>query len=85
MLGIAAVVNGLSRDHKNYLAAGDYGFLIGDGKLSYGTENIIESYYSFNAFKNLFISPDYQFVIHPGYNKDRGVVHIIAIRFHYQL
>ncbi|WP_026260107.1 carbohydrate porin [Segetibacter koreensis] len=85
MFGIATVVNGLSGEHRNYLAAGGYGFLIGDGKLNYGTENIVESYYSFNAFKSLYISPDYQFVIHPGYNKDRGPVHIVAIRFHYQL
>lgn len=85
MFGIAMVVNGLSPDHINYLKAGGYGFLIGDGKLNYGTENIIESYYSFNVLANLFISPDYQFVIHPAYNKDRGPVHIAAIRFHYQL
>ena len=85
MIGIAAVVNGLSKDHRDYLSSGGYGFLIGDGRLNYGTENIIESYYSFNAIKNLFISPDYQFVIHPGYNKDRGPVHIVALRLHYQL
>jgi len=85
MWGIAAVVNGLSSYHRNYLAAGGYGFLIGDGRLNYGTENIIESYYSFNAIKGLFISPDYQFVINPAYNKDRGPVHIVALRIHYQL
>lgn len=85
MFGIAAVVNGLSNDHRNYLKAGGYGFLIGDGKLNYGTENIIEAYYSFNAFKGFFISPDYQLILHPGYNKDRGSVNVVAIRFHYQL
>ncbi|MDQ6812880.1 MAG: carbohydrate porin [Bacteroidota bacterium] len=85
VLGIATVVNGLSKDHRDYLAAGGYGFLIGDGRLNYGTENIIEAYYSFNAFKGFFISPDYQFVAHPAYNKDRGPVHIVSLRLHYQL
>lgn len=85
MFGIALVVNALAHSHRDYLADGGYGFLIGDGKLNYGTENIVESYYSINPFTNLFISPDYQFVMHPGYNKDRGPVHIVAIRFHYQL
>ena len=85
MFGIAAVVNGLSADHKNYLRSGGYGFLIGDGQLNYGTENIIETYYSFNAFKGFFISPDYQFILHPGYNKDRGPVSVVSLRLHYQL
>lgn len=85
MFGIAAVVNGLSAGHKDYLKAGGYGFLIGDGKLNYGTENIIEVYYSLNAFKGFFISPDYQLILHPGYNKDRGPVSVIALRLHYQL
>lgn len=79
------MVNGLSKDHSAYLAAGGYGFLVCDGKLNYSTENIIEAFYSFNAFKGFFISPDYQFVHHPGYNKDRGPVNIVAVRLHYQL
>ena len=85
LFGIAAVVNGLSAGHRKYLAAGGVGFLIGDGKINYGTENILESFYSFNAFKGFFISPDYQFVLHPAYNKDRGPVSIVSIRLHYQL
>ena len=85
LLGIAAVVNSLSKDHRTYLASGGYGFLIGDGRLNYGTENIMEAFYSLHVFKNLFISPDYQFVLHPAYNKDRGPVSIVSLRFHYQL
>ena len=79
---IAYVSNGLSRNHKTYLALGGYGFLIGDGKLNYGREQIIEAYYSFNIAKQIYLSPDYQFVTNPGYNKDRGPVHIVALRLH---
>ena len=79
------MANGLSDPHKNYLAAGGYGFLIGDGKLNYGSEQIAEIYYSWNVIKKLFISPDYQLITHPAYNKDRGPVHILALRLHYEL
>lgn len=79
---LALVSNGLSNDHKAYLSKGGYGFLIGDGKLNYGRETILEAYYSLNVYKRFFISPDYQFVTNPAYNKDRGPVHIIGLRMH---
>jgi high affinity Mn2+ porin len=80
--GIAYVKNDISNDHKEYLEKGGYGFLIGDGQLNYGSENIVELFYSFNCFKYFYLSPDYQFVLHPGYNKDRGPVHFVALRIH---
>jgi len=84
-LAIAFVSNALSADHKTYLSKGGYGFLIGDGKLNYGNEQIVEAYYSLNIYKKIFLSPDYQFVTNPAYNKDRGPVHIIALRLHAEL
>ena len=83
--GLAYVGNAISKPHRNYLEHGGYGFIIGDGHLSYGIENIIELFYSYHIEKvHLFISPDYQFVVHPAYNKDRGPVHIVALRMHFQ-
>jgi high affinity Mn2+ porin len=79
---IAYINNNLSTTHSQYLEKGGYGFLIGDGKLNYGSEQIIEAYYSAHIYKKIFISPDYQFVWHPAYNKDRGPVHIIGLRLH---
>jgi len=79
---LAFVSNALSADHRTYLAKGGYGFLIGDGKLNYGNEQILEAYYSINIYRKIFLSPDYQFVTNPAYNKDRGPVHIIALRLH---
>lgn len=82
-LGLAFVGNGISASHRNYLAAGGYGFIIGDGKLNYGTEMIAELYYKLNAYQNkLFLSPGYQFIVNPGYNKDRGPVNVLSIRAH---
>lgn len=80
--GIAYVRNDLSDIHKQYLQNGGYGFLIGDGKLNYDTEGIVEIYYSCNIWKKIFLSPDYQFVNNPGNNKDRGPVHLLALRLH---
>ncbi|MDR0794017.1 MAG: carbohydrate porin [Chitinophagaceae bacterium] len=83
--GIAGVVNGLSKDHKDFLAAGGYGFIIGDGKLNYGHEAIIETYYNAKLTKFLWVTFDYQFVNNPGYNKDRGPVHVFGLRAHVEM
>jgi high affinity Mn2+ porin len=82
-IGLAFIGNGLSAPHRNYLAAGGYGFLIGDGKLNYAPEMIAELYYKLNAYqKKFFISPDYQFILNPAYNKDRGPVNVFSVRAH---
>ena len=81
-IGIAQVINGISKAHQNFLNAGLYGFIIGDGKLNYGAEAITEVYYKAQIAKSFFISADYQFVNNPAYNKDRGPVHVFAIRGH---
>ncbi len=84
--GVALLVNGLSSDHKNYLAKGGYGFIVGDGKLNYASEYGTELYYNFkSALKNLWITADYQFMMNPGYNKDRGPVNIFSLRVHVEL
>jgi hypothetical protein len=82
VVGIAAVGNGISKDHKEFLKAGGYGFIIGDGRLNYGHESIIEAFYNARLLDFLWSSFDYQFVNNPGYNKDRGPVHVFAIRVH---
>ncbi|MEN2403055.1 carbohydrate porin [Flavobacterium sp. MC2016-06] len=81
--GVAIVANGLSKSHEEYQKLGGNGFMIGDGTLNYGTEKIAEVFYSFLIPKTHFtISPDYQFAINPAYNKDRGPVQFLALRFH---
>ncbi|KAF0242203.1 MAG: carbohydrate porin [Sediminibacterium sp.] len=81
-LAVAYSANFLSKPHHTYLAKGGYGFLLGDGQLNYGSEQIAEIYYSLHLLKKMFLTPDYQFIIHPGYNKDRGPVHVFALRLH---
>lgn len=81
-IGIAQVINGISKDHRSFLDAGLYGFIIGDGKLNYGAESITELYYQARIAKTLYASFDYQFVNNAAYNKDRGPLHVFAIRGH---
>ena len=82
-IGLGFIANGLSQPHRQYLADGGYGFLIGDGRLNYAPEMIAEFYYKLNAYqKKFFLSPDYQFIVNPAYNKDRGPVNVFSIRAH---
>jgi high affinity Mn2+ porin len=79
---IAGVINGLSKDHRDYLRSGGVGFIVGDGKLHYAPEQIIEAYYDWQVVDHLWVTPDFQFVDHPAYNADRGPVAIWGLRIH---
>jgi high affinity Mn2+ porin len=81
-VAIAVVSNAIKRDHQNYLRLGGLGFLLGDGKLNYGRENIVESYYTWHAWKGLFYSVDVQHIDDPGYNRDRGPAWVGSVRGH---
>ena len=45
-IGLALASNSLSTLHKDYLAEGGLGFFIGDGRINYHPENILEGFYS---------------------------------------
>jgi hypothetical protein len=81
-LGIAIVSNGLAPDHREYLARGGLGFLLGDGALTYGPERIVEAYYTCALGLGLSLAFDVQHVADPGYNQDRGPVNVFAVRAH---
>jgi high affinity Mn2+ porin len=78
----AITVSGLSRIHADYLAHGGLDFLIGDGRLRYGTEQVWESYYSARLFRGFFTTIDVQFIANPAYNRDRGPVEVLSLRLH---
>jgi high affinity Mn2+ porin len=98
-VGAALAVEGLSGPHRDYLAAGGSGFLLGDGTLTYAHEQILELYYraqlpwplndSSAVFQKyplkLQVTPDFQYVRNPAYNRDRGPVRFWAVRFHLEL
>jgi len=80
--GLAFVSNGISRDHQQYLALGGLGFLLGDGRLNYGRENALETYYTLHAWRGAYPSFGFQYVKNPGYNRDRGPVLVPTLRLH---
>lgn len=81
---IALEQNGLGADHRAYLAAGGLGFILGDGKLSYRPERILETYYTFQADRTQGVSLDLQYIVNPGYNQDRGPVPVFSVRYHWE-
>ncbi|MGD0824376.1 MAG: carbohydrate porin [Terriglobales bacterium] len=80
--GIAFVSNGIKKDHQVYLADGGLGFLLGDGGLNYGRENIVESYYTLHVWRGIYLAPGAQHINNPGYNRDRGPVVVPSFRAH---
>jgi high affinity Mn2+ porin len=81
-LGLAVAANGLSSPHRDYLAAGGLGFIIGDGRLNYGLEKTLEGFYNLEVRKGISFALDLQGIDHPAYNKDRGPVLVVSGRLH---
>ncbi len=83
-VGLAGVVNGISGSHQAFLNAGGLGILVGDGRLpNPGAEGIVEAYYSLPlwSWRATF---DYQLIVNPAYNRDRGPVSVIGARLRSQ-
>jgi high affinity Mn2+ porin len=84
---VALVGNGISRNHRKYLALGGLGFLLGDGHLTYGPEKLMETYYNFPipVHSGVFGAVDVQYLDAPGYNRARGPVVVLSARLHVEL
>lgn len=82
VFGIAGVINAISPAAKEYFSLGGLGVLVGDGALTYGTERILETFYSMQINPTVAVALNYQHVTNPGYNRDRGPVSIYGLRVH---
>jgi high affinity Mn2+ porin len=80
--GIALVASLLSSDHRAYLEGGGLGFLIGDGAITYGPEILGEFFYRLALTDMVALGVNYQPIINPGYNRDRGPAHVFTARAH---
>ena len=82
-VGLAFEVAGISNTARTFLAAGGLGVLVGDGRLTnYGGETVVETYYDAQIIKGINAALDYQFIVNPGYNADRGPVSVLGFRLH---
>jgi high affinity Mn2+ porin len=83
-MGVAGVINGITKAHQEFFNDGGLGILVGDGMLPHpGPEQIIEAYYELPV-SFLKLTLDYQFIVNPGYNADRGPASVISARVHAQ-
>ena len=82
VFGLAVVTNGLSGPARGYFSAGGIGILIGDGRLNYGREQIVEAYYALRPGSHFSFGFDLQRIVHPAYNRDRGPVSVVGLRSH---
>ena len=81
-LGIAYGVNGLSTPHKQYLEAGGSGFMLGDGRLNYGYEQVLEAYYRVQIGKYLQVSPGFSVHPEPRLQQGSGSCEVYGLRLH---
>jgi high affinity Mn2+ porin len=82
--GLANALNGITKVHQEFLAAGGTGILAGDGALNYAWEDAVEVYYDFKVWKTIHAALDYQFVVNPTFNQDRGPVSFFSGRVHWE-
>ena len=82
-IGLAGILNGISGPHRDYLEAGGLGFIIGDGRLKYGLESILETYYAWQVTTGIVVTLDFQEIVNPAYNTQRGPVEVGSIRVHW--
>ena len=64
------------------LQAGGLGFFLGDGRLDYRPEQIVEVFYDLKLHRTLSLALDWQFIRNPGYNAERGPARMLAARLH---
>ena len=81
-VSVGLVRNGLSAPHRDYLAAGGVGFIVGDGALRYGPEQILETQYAYQISGPVALTLDFQHIQNPGYNRDRGPINVPSLRLH---
>jgi high affinity Mn2+ porin len=80
--GLAGILNGISKVHEEFFNDGGLGILIGDGRLPHpGPEQIVEMYYQLPVLAST-VTFDYQFIVNPAYNRDRGPVSVLGARWH---
>lgn len=83
--GIAFISNGISRFINSIWLWAETDSCCGDGRLTYGRENILKTYYTAHLWRGVYFSSELQWITHPGYNQDRGPVIVPGLRLHLEL
>jgi hypothetical protein len=81
-IGLGYGMSWISASHVAFLTMGGVDQFIGDGAIRYHPEEVAELFYKFNVYETIWLTADYQYLSNPGYNADRGPVHIVGGRLH---
>lgn len=84
-VGIGYAENWLSSSHVTYLGIGGVDGFIGDGRIRYRPEKAFEMFYNINLNRYLWFTLDFQHIINPAYNADRGPVTLYGARVHAEI
>jgi hypothetical protein len=57
---------------------------IGDGKINYSPEQVLDIFYKLNVYKTAWLTFDWQHISNPGFNADRGPVEVYGLRAHFE-
>jgi high affinity Mn2+ porin len=82
--GLCGDLVGASRAQIHFLEAGGQGISNGDGKLTYGPEMQLETFYDILVAKDLHLALDYHLYGNPSFNQDRGPVNVFQVRLHWE-
>lgn len=82
--GIGYGISGISPTHVDYLSKGGVDGFIGDGRIHYSPEQVVDVFYKLNLISSAWASFDYQHIAHPAFNADRGPVDVYGLRAHFE-
>ena len=83
LTGVGVNLGWISKSHAEYLRLGGVDGFIGDGTIRPGMETGLDVFYSVYIRKLLvWLTGDYQRVVNPAFNADRGPVNIFGLRIH---
>jgi high affinity Mn2+ porin len=80
--GVGFGVDWISGIHAQYLALGGVDGFVGDGAINAASERSSDIFYNVYLYKSLWVTADYQHIVNPGYNADRGPVNVYTLRIH---
>ena len=80
--GLGVGLGWISRAHADYLRLGGIDGFIGDGNIRADVEGVVEGFYGVNVWSSVWLSGDFQHIVNPAYNADRGPVEVVNARVH---
>jgi len=80
--GVGVNLGWISKAHADYLQLGGIDGFIGDGRIHPASETALDAFYSFNYLKSFWLSGDYQRIVNPAFNSDRGPLNVFSLKVH---